>query len=249
MRSRFLYYTVPAAAANNIALSQTPSGATPLTLNGALVTAGVATLSSGLTTIFTPTGGCWQRRILLTCAADDHLRSIQVVGTILVDGKSYTIGEKIQGSATTTTQSLNDYTTIISLTPDGGSWAGAVTVGTSGVASSPWLRFDTDIPNPFAVGIGCTLVSGAVTFTVEHTFDKMIPNGGSGYIASPTTYAPNVFPNSGITSKSASTDGNYAFPIQAMRLTVNSGAGVVLCQAGQTQSPGGPGSASGEWSV
>lgn len=249
MRSRFVFYTVPAASANNIALSQTPSGSTPITINGALATAGVATLSSGLTTIFTTTGGCWQRRILLTCAGADSARSIVVVGTILVDGKSYVIGETIAGSGGTTTQSKNDYTTITSITPDGGAWAGAITIGTSGVASTPWLRFDTDIPNPFAVGIGTTLVSGAVNWTVEHTFDKMIPNAGSGYIANAATYTPNTFPNSGITSKAASTDGNYAFPIQAMRLTVNSGAGVVLCQAGQTQVPGGPGSASGEWSV
>lgn len=252
MRARYLFTTVPAGNANDICLSQTPASTTPLTINGSLATAGVATLSSGLTTVFTTTGGLFQRRIRLTCAADDHLRTIAVVGTILVDGRSYNIGESLAGSVGTTTDSLNDYTTITSLTPDGGSWAGAVTVGTSvNVASTPWMRFDTDVPNPFAVGMGFTLISGAANFSVEHTFDKLLPNQGSGYYNAGTVanYTPRVFTHSSISAKTASIDGNYAFPIQGCRLKINSGTGVLLSQICQAGVPGGPGSGAGEWSV
>lgn len=248
MRPRLLYWTVPAAAANNILLSQTLSGTTPALINGSLASGGVATLSSGTTTAFTPTGGCWQRRIRLTCAADDHARSITITGTILIDGKSYVIGEVMAGSISTTTDSLNDYATITSIVGDGGSWAGAITVGTNGVASTPWLRWDTDVPCPFAIGLGITLVSGAANFTVEHTFDRLPPDRSSPYITTPN-FTPHIFPHSSVANKSASIDGNYAFPIQGCRLTTNSGTGVLLMQAGQAGIVGGPGSDTGEWST
>lgn len=68
---------------------------------------------------------------------------------------------------------------------------------------------------PFAIGIGC-IVTGTVNYTVEHTYDDI------------TAGAPTVwFSNSGITAKTANADGNYAFPVRAIRLTLNSGTGSV----------------------
>ena len=248
MRPRFTVLTVPAGAANDICQTQTPSGTTPLTLNGTLVTAGVGVLSSGLTTVFTTTGGCWQRRIRLTCNGSDAARTLTVVGQISVDGKLYTIGEVLAGTNGSTTDSLNGYENIISLVPDA-SYAGSVTVGTStNIGETPWLRLDTDNANPFAVGIGCTLLSGSATFTVEHTFDKLPPNPGSGYIAT-ANYTPRVFPHSSISAKTATIDGNYAFPISGLRMKITSGTGVVMIQACQAGQIGGPGVGSGEWST
>ena len=68
--------------------------------------------------------------------------------------------------------------------------------------------------DPFNVGVGVTLSAGAVlTYTVEHTYDD---------VQAPT-YNPATavwFSNASLVSKSTSSDGNYAFPVIAIRLNV-----------------------------
>lgn len=70
---------------------------------------------------------------------------------------------------------------------------------------------------PFNIGIGTVVNSTTVTFSVEHTFDY---TGSSTFISSNATW----FPNSGITGKSTNTDGNYAYPVSAIRLNVTAGS-------------------------
>lgn len=75
--------------------------------------------------------------------------------------------------------------------------------------------------DPFAIGVGCVISSGAtVSYTVQHTFDDVY---ALTFDASTATW----FPNSGITSKTANTDGNYAFPVAGIRLNVASSDGTV----------------------
>jgi hypothetical protein len=62
--------------------------------------------------------------------------------------------------------------------------------------------------DPFAVGIG-VVVSGTLTYSVEHTFDDIL-NGATA----------NWFPHSTIAAQTTSKDGNYAFPVTAIRLNV-----------------------------
>ena len=100
------------------------------------------------------------------------------------------------------------------------------TLTQTGTGSSGVYIPDTFL-NPFNIGIGC-IVTGTVTFTVQHTFDDVF---------SPTFSAGSAtwFPNSGITDKSANTDGNYAYPVNGIRVTVTAGTGSVtvkLLQAG-----------------
>lgn len=83
------------------------------------------------------------------------------------------------------------------------------------------------IPNlhlsPFNIGVGCVVVSGSPTYKVEHTFDD--PQGSS----------KTWFDHASLTGKTANADGNYAFPVRGIRLSVTSGSGVVravLIQAG-----------------
>ena len=84
---------------------------------------------------------------------------------------------------------------------------------------------------PFNIGIGTIVNSTGVTFSVEHTWDY---TGSSTFISSNATW----FPNTGITTKSTNTDGNYAYPVSAIRLnvaTASSSTGTVtikLIQAG-----------------
>jgi hypothetical protein len=94
-------------------------------------------------------------------------------------------------------------------------------VSQTGAGSTSALVMNTDI-TPFNVGFGI-LVSGTVNYTVQHTFDD------------PAVGFSTWFPHPTIASQSASADGNYAFPVTGIRLTVNSGGGTAtlkLIQAG-----------------
>ncbi len=76
--------------------------------------------------------------------------------------------------------------------------------------------------NPTNIGFG-VIVSGVVNYTVQHTFDD------------PAVGFTTWFPHPTIAALSTTADGNYAFPVTAIRLTVNSGAGTAtlkLVQAG-----------------
>lgn len=95
------------------------------------------------------------------------------------------------------------------------------TVSQTGAGSTSALVMNTNT-NPFNVGFG-VLVTGTVDYTVQHTFDD--PSVGF------TTW----FPHPTIAAQSANADGNYAFPVTGIRLTVNSGGGTAtlkLVQAG-----------------
>lgn len=83
---------------------------------------------------------------------------------------------------------------------------------------------------PFNIGVGCVVNSTASTYSVEHTFDY---TGSSAFISSNATW----FPNTGITAKATNADGNYAYPVTAIRLNVTAGSStgtvsMTLVQAG-----------------
>ena len=104
-----------------------------------------------------------------------------------------------------------------------------ITVSKTGAGSTapiPMLLFVT----PFNVGIGVK-VSGTVNYTVQHTFDDV---WAAGYTASSGTW----YNHTTLASQAANADGNYAFPVTAIRLTVNSGSGtatMTVIQAGVGQ--------------
>jgi hypothetical protein len=85
---------------------------------------------------------------------------------------------------------------------------------------------------PFNIGLGAIVVSGSPTYTVEHTFDD---------IYSPTFNPATAtwFPHASMASVVAvNRDGNYAFPIQGLRIRVTAGSGsvrLVVLQAGISQ--------------
>lgn len=83
------------------------------------------------------------------------------------------------------------------------------------VGSSAWQPVNSTAA-PFAIGIGC-VITGTVNYTVQHTFDDV-------FDASVTPFA---FDHSNLTSSTTSKDGNYAFPVRAIRITINSGTGSV----------------------
>ena len=68
---------------------------------------------------------------------------------------------------------------------------------------------------PFNVGFG-VVATGTVNYTVQHTFDSPA-DGFTTWYDHPT-----------IASKAINQDGNYAFPVTGIRITVNSGGGSVV---------------------
>ena len=90
-------------------------------------------------------------------------------------------------------------------------------VTVTGVANSAWLPVDYK-QDPTNIGIGCVLVSGTATYSVQHTFDDVFDSA----------VTPVAFQNSGINAATASADGNYAFPVRAVRLSVTAGSSPVV---------------------
>jgi hypothetical protein len=81
--------------------------------------------------------------------------------------------------------------------------------------------------SPFNIGFA-VVVTGTVNYTVQHTFDDVnLP-----------TFDPSTatwFSHPTIVGLAVNADGNYAFPVTAIRLLVNSGGGtarLTLLQAG-----------------
>jgi len=92
----------------------------------------------------------------------------------------------------------------------------------TGVGSSNVLPMDTYI-SPFNVGFG-VVATGTVTYTVQHTFDNLA-----------TTASPVWFSHPTIAAKSDNQDGNYAFPVAAIKVLVTAGDGtaaMTMIQAG-----------------
>ena len=92
----------------------------------------------------------------------------------------------------------------------------------TGTGSTNPIVLDTYI-SPFNVGFG-VVVADTVDYTVEHTFDNVLTNANPTWFAHPT-----------VDGLAINADGNYAFPVAGIRLTVNSGGGtatLTLIQAG-----------------
>ena len=96
----------------------------------------------------------------------------------------------------------------------------------SATTSSPIVMDYMEVP--FNVGVGC-VVTGTATYTVEHTFADPFAAGG---LSGATWIA-----NTGLTGKTATADGNYAFPVRAIRLNVAATTGSVTMTVLQGVAP------------
>ena len=90
-------------------------------------------------------------------------------------------------------------------------------VTVTGVAASNWLPVDYK-QDPMNLGVGCVVVSGTATYSVEYTFDDVFD----------TTVTPVAFALSTITAATTSKDGVINTPVRAIRLNVTGGASPVV---------------------
>jgi len=201
------------ASANAVCLSQTPSAA--FTINGALATGGVATMD-------TP------RRVLFTTAGDETGKTIALTGT---DRTGNVISETLAAPNVSTVASVLDYATVTAISISSAA-AGAITVGTNGVAASSWVRFDEWAPSSVSIQVN---VSGTVNYTVQQTLDD--PNSPTNAVsASLMTWVSH--PDSNLVGATSAVQGNYAYVPVYARVLLNSGTGsatATCIHAGYTQ--------------
>lgn len=189
-----------AQSGNNIALSQTPS-AGPLTLNGALVSGGVAVIGN-------------PQRITITTTDSTH--SFTITGATPTGSL---LTETVTGNGTSAT-SLLDYAKVSSITISGNASA-AVTVGTSGTGATPWVRLDEWAHAQ--VSIQCD-VTGTVNYTVQSTNDD--PNSPTDPVSPSAVTWINTNDTNAVNAI-ASVQTNYLFAPTFVRALLNSGTGSV----------------------
>lgn len=203
-----LVLSMAAASANAIALSQTPTGAINLTLNGALVSGGIAVLDI-------------PRRVAITSSGNASNVSFTILGT---DRFGNVQMSTITGPNNATVYTNQDFATVTQISQSGTPGA-AITAGTNGVASTRWYPGDWRHGGPIVITV--SLSTGAsLTYTVEFT-----PTDISGADLYPNVAAvlsnlqnPIVFPSSDATVVAASANQvtNFINQMPGMRLTFNS---------------------------
>lgn len=209
MRPVTLSITLAAADQNGIGLSQTTAGAANLTITGALATGGVATLEDE-----------HGRQVIIVSDGSDE--SGLIFTTTGTDADGNTIIEEITGpGAGLTVTSALMFQTVTQIAVDG-AITGNVEVGTNGVGATKWV-IPNHHANPFNIGFGCD-ATGTINYTMQHTFDAV---DSAPLDATNVSPVPTAFAHEFTAAKTADDDGNYAFPVRAMRVLVNSGTGTV----------------------
>lgn len=101
-----------------------------------------------------------------------------------------------------------------------------ITVSQTAAGSSATIPLDT-YANPFNIGIGVA-VTGTVDYTIQHTFDNV----------QDAAVTPTWYNHSSLAALTVNADGNYAFPVSAVKILVNSGAGTATAKIIQAGMPG-----------
>lgn len=213
----FKTLTVSAAVTNAIAAAQT------------LVAAGPLVLSASPYVL--PNAG---QRPSLTSTGNLSAVNFTAVG-LGVDGNPLTLA--IAGPNNNTVNWGSTFTSITSITADAAVGTN-VSAGYAAVAETKMWQTDPRM-NPFQIGFGAIVVSGAPSMTMQHTFDQIdssAPAPGTPGVPFNQALAQ-WFNHPSVTSQTTTIDGNYGKPVSAIRFVV-SGAGVARI-AGY-QSVGGP---------
>lgn len=185
---------------DGIALSQTPSGAGAVTLNGTLVSGGVATMGA-------------VSAVGIYSASNISNRTFTITGT---DHYDFPISETgLTGPNNGTIVSAKSYKTVTAMTISGAA-AGAIEVGPTGAGISRAVPLDRNNQAGFQVGLGLT-ISGTVSATVQHTFDDPFASTFDPYTAT-------WHDHEDLATETATVDGNYAYPPSAVRLKIVSSA-------------------------
>jgi hypothetical protein len=162
-----------APSATNIRTASTVTAAGTVTLNGALVSGGIATLDQ-------------PRRVLFTSVGNDSGITFTITGT---DWNNQYATEVLTGANASTTYTVYDFKTVTSVVASGAS-AGNVSIGTNGIASSRPVNLDPYADSSTYIQTD-TGGSAAITYSIQLTGDN--PNDS----ATPVPYTSVRWINSG----------------------------------------------------
>lgn len=199
--------TSNAAVTNSVATSQTPGGAGSLTLVSSSVTFGSSAA----------------QKITITSAGNVSNRTFTITGTDVYDNAL--VESSLTGPNANTVTSSYCFKSVTQIDISGAA-AAAITVGNSADAEGMMYVPDT-YSNPFSIGMGCAVVSGSPTYSIQHTFYNPIEES---FVYKDAVW----FTHSVISAKTANQDGNYDFPVYGIKLILTA-AGVVrvrLLQSG-----------------
>ena len=207
--------TLAAADDNGIAESQALAAAGFLTLNGALVVAGVAQLLSG-------------RQVVIHSGGDDSTLTWTVLGT---NESGSPIKDSFAGvNAGDATSNLLNFKSVTSIYANK-AVATTAYAGTNGVGASDPKIFARTIGTPH-LDLQAVLVSGAVNYDVQYTQEEFLqPVSTTG--AQSSNANGDVTPNpvwvsfTDMTGKSAAAQGAEVITMNAWRVKINSGTGVL----------------------
>ena len=196
----------PLTAANDqaIAASQSPGG---LSL----------TLTASPVTLDAP------RQVVITSAGDNSGISFVITGTSFSD---QAISETVAGANASTSLSTLMFKTVSSIVATA-AITGAVKAGTTGVATSRWVRFDSWANAQSSVQVD---VSGTVNYTVQVTMDD--PNDPFSPTA-PVSCTWLSSPDTAVVGQTAAKFSNFAYTPTFARVLLNSGTGTATATFAQ----------------
>lgn len=170
-------------------------------INGALATAGVATMPNTA------------QHVLITTSDTTH--TFTITGTT----QSGAIISETTGVANTTVLSALDYYTVTSIAVSG-TLTAAATVGTNGTGSTPWVRLDEWSNAQVSIQIN---VTGSVNYTIQSSMDD--PNSAWGTPVLPSAMTWIATNDTNVVGATTSLQTNYAFAPTWVRCLLNSGSG------------------------
>lgn len=141
----------------------------------------------------------------------DHSAKTMILTGTDADGIAQTETMAMPGTSATVT-SVNAYLTLTSVVPSATIGADTFDIGWSAVSFSKTVPCNYR-QEEFQVSLG-VVITGTINVTVQHTLDYLSTLGNA--------QAAYWFNHSSLAAISATADGNYAFPIIATRLKINS---------------------------
>lgn len=158
------------------------------------------------------------RHVILTSGGDDTGITFALTGT---SQTGTVISETITGVSGAAASSVQDYLTVTSIVPSG-AVATTLTVGTNGVAASPWVRFDDYGANSQTTL--AAIVSGTVNYDVQVSMDD--PNDYTrGLTPAQVTWIASA--DTAVVGATATKLSSFAFTPIFARVLLNSGTGTV----------------------
>ncbi len=195
MRTKKIDIDLATVDADGICQAQSAAGAGALTLNGALVTGGVAIMD-------------YARQIGIGSANNDSGITFTLTGT---DNDDKALSEVVTGPNATTVESTGYFKTITSVVVSGAT-VGDVQVGTVDEVLTQTIPLDRASAQTATIGVDIT---GTINYTVEYTFDDV-------QTTTMAAQSAQWFALAALATKTADAQGSTDLGVSAIRLKVNS---------------------------